>query len=120
MEKDLLTSLSKQKGNKPTCRYLGLADVQVLLSLPWAYCKLHPAKLFKLIPMYMKHCGALIKRDSVYLADWPSLLPGPDLSVEYESVAVNHGYVCPFSSLCQTEKVDISYLVVTYSTSPVW
>lgn len=69
--------------------------------------------------MSVKNCGALIKWDLVYLADWPSLLPGPDLSVAYESVAMNHGYVCPFSSLCQTERVDISYLVVTYSTLPV-
>lgn len=60
MEKDQLSSLSDQKGNEQNLHYLGLADAQAVLSLPWTYCKLYPAKLSKLIPRYTNNCGTLI------------------------------------------------------------
>lgn len=58
--KDQLSSLSNQKVNEQNWHYLGAADVQVLLSLPWTYRTLYPAKLCKLIPRYMENCGAFV------------------------------------------------------------
>lgn len=60
MEKEQLSSLSKQKVSEQNWPHLGLADVQALTSLPWTYYKLYPAKLSKLISRYMKNCGAFI------------------------------------------------------------